>query len=145
MRELTGLAENDPIPFEVFAGFERLESVNPIIACEPPEWAAAAHVFVMDDTVHYLWGRRKEGNYWVLMHSTAPVNDPAKIEHDLAIPCFCLRERGLMIIQSNILSHFGIPPTAGSMFIIWGGDKSRRNRRVYWWEMAILASGRAFP
>ncbi len=72
MRESTGLAEKDPIPFEVFAGFERLEGVNPIIACEPPEWAAAAHAFVMDDTVHYLWGRRKESNYWVLMHSTAP-------------------------------------------------------------------------
>ena len=59
MRESTGLAENDPIPFEVFAEFERLESVNPIIACEPPEWAAAAHAFVMDDTVHYLWGAEK--------------------------------------------------------------------------------------
>ncbi len=77
-----GFTENDAIPFEVFAGFERLEDVNPILACEPPEWAAAAHAFVMDGTVHYLWGRRKEGNYWILMHSTAPVNDPAQIAHD---------------------------------------------------------------
>ena len=82
MGESTGMTENDAIPSEVFAGFERLEDVNPILACEPPEWAAAAHAYVMDDTVHYLWGRRKEGNYWILMHSTAPVNDPAKIAHD---------------------------------------------------------------
>ena len=31
-----------PIPFEAFAGFERIKGVNPIIACDPPEWAAAA-------------------------------------------------------------------------------------------------------
>ena len=82
MRESTRPMENDAIPFEVFAGFERLEKVNPIIACEPPEWAAAAHAIVVDDTVHYLWGRRKTGNYWVLMHSTAPVSNPSEIKHD---------------------------------------------------------------
>jgi len=73
---------SDAIPFEVFAGFERLEKANPLIACEPPEWGAAAHAIVVDDSVHYLWGRRKAGNYWVLMHSTAPAGDPSKIAHD---------------------------------------------------------------
>ena len=53
-----------------------------MIACEPPEWAAAAHAIVVDDAVHYLWARRKEGNYWVLMHSTAPVSNPSEIKHD---------------------------------------------------------------
>lgn len=82
MRESTELAKNDPIPFEAFADFERLDDVNPIIACEPPEWAAATHAFVEDETIHYLWGRRKRGNYWVLMHSTAPVSSPAEIKQD---------------------------------------------------------------
>jgi hypothetical protein len=70
------------IPFEVFASFQRISKGNPLFYCEPPEWAAAAHAIVVDDTVHYLWARRKKGNYWVMMHSTAPVSDPAKIEHD---------------------------------------------------------------
>jgi len=76
MRESTRLTKDATIPFEAFAGFERLEKGKPIIACEPPEWAAAAHAIVVDETVHYLWARRKEGNYWVLMHSTAPVAIP---------------------------------------------------------------------
>ncbi|HJP31380.1 MAG: hypothetical protein QF689_05685 [Candidatus Latescibacteria bacterium] len=73
---------SDPIPFETFARFDRLESINPIIACEPPEWAAATHAFVEQDTVHYLWSRRRQDNYWVLMHSTAPASDPARVSHD---------------------------------------------------------------
>ena len=74
--------KNAPIPFEAFAGFERLAGGNPIIACDPPEWAAAAHAFVMDDAVHYLWGRRRKDNYWVLMHSIAPAINPARVAHD---------------------------------------------------------------
>jgi len=70
------------IPFEVFAGFQRIREGNPVFYCKPPEWAAAAHGIVVDDTVHYLWARRRKDNYWVLMHSTAPVSEPAKIEHD---------------------------------------------------------------
>ena len=72
----------DAIPFELFASFERIPKVNPVFHCKPPEWAAAAHAIVVGDTVHYLWARRKEGNYWVMMHSTAPVSDPAKTRHD---------------------------------------------------------------
>jgi len=72
----------DAIPFEVFASFKRIPKGNPVFYCKPPEWAAAAHAIVVDDTVHYLWARRKKDNYWVMMHSTAPVSDPAKIEHD---------------------------------------------------------------
>lgn len=72
----------DAIPFELFAGFKRIGEGNPVFYCKPPEWAAAAHGIVVDDTVHYLWARRRKDNYWVLMHSTAPVSEPAKIEHD---------------------------------------------------------------
>jgi len=71
------------IPFEVFAGFKRIEPGNPIFACEPPEWAAAAHAMVVEDTVHYLWARHHaQARRWVLMHSTAPASDPAAVEHD---------------------------------------------------------------
>ncbi len=78
----TGHTPDAAIPFEVFAGFERLEDGNPIIACTPPEWAAAAHAIVVDDTVHYVWARRRQDNYWALMHSMAPVSAPWAVEHD---------------------------------------------------------------
>ena len=80
--DLTG----DDELFETFARFERIPRGNPILACAPPEWAAAAHAIVLDDAVHYLWGRRKQGNYWVLMHSTAPLDDPSAVEHDARNP-----------------------------------------------------------
>ena len=94
MKELTRLTKSDLIPFEAFVGFERLKKVNPILACEPPEWAAAAHAMVVDDTVHYLWARRKQGNYWVLMHSTAPVGDPLAIKHDPRNPVLLPSKEG---------------------------------------------------
>ena len=72
----------EPIPFDKFAVFEPLDDVNPILACQPPEWGAAAHAMVIDDTVHYLWARRKLNNYWMLMHSTAPTKRPWQVEHD---------------------------------------------------------------
>ncbi|MEM7536058.1 MAG: hypothetical protein AAF639_28005 [Chloroflexota bacterium] len=70
------------LPFELFASFERIPTGNPVFYCEPPEWAAAAHAIVVDDTVHYLWARRRVDNYWVLMHSTAPTSDPTAVTHD---------------------------------------------------------------
>lgn len=75
------LTEDDEL-FATFARFERIPRGNPILACALPEWAAAAHALVLDDAVHYLWGRRKQGNYWVLMHSVAPLDDPSAVEHD---------------------------------------------------------------
>ena len=74
--------QNAPIPFEAFARFERLETSHPILFRPPPEWGAAAHAMVVDDTIHYLWGSRRKDNYWVLMHSTAPVSNPSQIAHD---------------------------------------------------------------
>lgn len=78
--------DQDDYLFEVCARFQRIGDGRPVFFCEPPEWAAAAHAIVVDDTVHYLWGRRKLGNYWVLMHSLAPANDPASVRHDPGNP-----------------------------------------------------------
>ena len=75
-------AAEDAIPFDVFASFNRIQEGNPIFACKPPEWAAASHAIIIDETVHYLWARRNKENYWVIMHSTAPISDPARVKHD---------------------------------------------------------------
>lgn len=75
-------ANRDDRLFDICASFERLPRGAPLLFRPPPEWAAAAHAIVVDDAVHYLWGRRKEGNYWVLMHSTAPTHNPAAVTHD---------------------------------------------------------------
>ena len=80
--------------FEVFANFERMQGGQPLLYCAPPEWAAAAHAIVVEDTIHYLWGRRKEGNYWVLMHSTAFAESPSEVSHDARNPVFHPTEEG---------------------------------------------------
>jgi len=41
----------EPIPFDNFAP---LNEVNPILACQPPEWVTDAYAMVIDNTVHYL-------------------------------------------------------------------------------------------
>ena len=79
-------ANRDDRLFDICASFKRLAGDAPLLFRPPPEWAAAAHAIVVDDTVHYLWGRRKEGNLWVLMHSTAPARNPAAVTHDLRNP-----------------------------------------------------------
>ncbi len=92
MRE--GNAVSDDQLFEVCAQFKRLRHGNPTFYCEPPEWAAAAHAIVVGRTVHYLWGRRKKGNFWVLMHSTAPSESPAAVEHDSRNPILLPSQEG---------------------------------------------------
>ena len=72
----------DAIPFEVFAGFERIEKGNPVFALKPPEWAAATHAIVVEDTVHYIWCRRERTNRWIMMHATAPVDNLVDIKQD---------------------------------------------------------------
>ena len=85
MREPTRPAQRNVIPFDVFAGFQRIAKGNPIIACGPPEWAAATHGIVVADTLHYIWGRN-QNDRWVLMHSTAPVSRPWEVQHDRRNP-----------------------------------------------------------
>ncbi len=75
------------LPFELFASFERIAEGNPILACPPPQWAAAAHGIVVDETVHYIWGWNRDDR-WVLMHSAAPADKPWQVEHDPRNPIF---------------------------------------------------------
>jgi len=82
------------IPFEVFASFKRIEKGNPIIALEPPLWAAATHAIVVGDSVHYLWAKRETDARWLLMHSTAPARDPAAVTHDPRNPILLPSEGG---------------------------------------------------
>ena len=80
-------AERDAIPFEFFAGFKRIEKGNPVFAGKLPEWAAAAHAIVVEEEVHYLWAlRQANGRRWVMMHSRAPLSNPAAVTHDAGNP-----------------------------------------------------------
>jgi hypothetical protein len=79
-------AERDAIGFDVFASFERIEGGDPLIALEPPRWAAATHALVVDTTVHYYWCRREPDRRWLLMHATAPAGDPTEITQDACNP-----------------------------------------------------------
>lgn len=72
----------DPIPFEVFDSFKRIETGNPIISLQPPYWAAATHAIIVDDTVHYIWCKRDVDVRWLMMHATAPISDPTDITQD---------------------------------------------------------------
>ena len=74
--------ETAPIPFETFASFERLTADQPLLYVEPPAWAAAAHAIVVGEYVHYLWAEKKAENFWVHMHSWAPIDDPTAVRHD---------------------------------------------------------------
>jgi hypothetical protein len=85
---------SDTIPFEAFTTFKRVPEASPLFFCEPPEWAAAGHAIVVDDTIHYLWARRRPNDSWVLMHSTAPASDPAAVEHDPRNPVLLPSDEG---------------------------------------------------
>jgi len=114
----------DAISFEVFASFKRIERGNPTFFCEPPEWAAAAHAIVVDDTVHYLWGRRKTGNYWIMMHSTAPVSNPAAIRHDPRNPVLLPSENGF----DNFTTEYPFPfwnPADRRFYVYYLGRQKR--------------------
>lgn len=84
----------DAIPFEFFAGFERIEKGNPVFALKPPRWAAATHAIVVGDTVHYIWCEREIINRWLILHATAPVNNPLDIKQDSRNPVIIPSEEG---------------------------------------------------
>jgi predicted GH43/DUF377 family glycosyl hydrolase len=84
----------DAVPFEVFAGFKRIEKGNPIIALDPPLWAAATHAIVVEDTVHYIWCKRERGTRWVMMHATAPVDNLMDIRQDPRNPILAPSKEG---------------------------------------------------
>lgn len=85
---------DDAIPFEVFASFQRIEEGNPIIALDPPEWAAATHALVVDEVVHYYWCQRTRDRRWLLMHATAPTSDLTDIAQDPRNPIVVPSEKG---------------------------------------------------
>lgn len=80
-------ADNRIIPFETFANFQRVPDASPLLYYRPPDWGAAAHAIVVGDTIHYLWARRLTNvRRWVILHSEAPIHDPAVVRHDPANP-----------------------------------------------------------
>jgi len=84
----------DAIPFEVFAGFRRIEKGNPILALNPPMWAAATHAIVVEDTVHYIWCKRERGVRWLMMHATTPVDNLMDIKQDSRNPILVPSKEG---------------------------------------------------
>jgi predicted GH43/DUF377 family glycosyl hydrolase len=95
MADRTATADRDGmIPFEVFAGFERMAGGRPILALAPPQWAAATHAIVVGDTVHYIWCQRPYAPRWLMMHATAPVDDLTAITQDSRNPIVAPSEQG---------------------------------------------------
>jgi hypothetical protein len=84
----------DAFSFEAFAGFERIETGNPIIALDPPFWAAATHAIVLNETVHYYWCQRELGRRWLIMHATAPTTDATDITQDPRNPIIAPSAKG---------------------------------------------------
>lgn len=84
----------EAIPFEVFASFKRIEKGNPILALEPPEWAAATHAVVVEEIVHYYWCKREQSRRWLMMHATAPISDLTDITQDAHNPILVPSARG---------------------------------------------------
>ena len=86
-------SEADPIPFEVFANFERVGD-DPILSLTPPQWAAATHAIVQHNMVHYIWCKREVGARWLMMHATAPLYDLTDIAQDARNPIFVPSAQG---------------------------------------------------
>jgi predicted GH43/DUF377 family glycosyl hydrolase len=88
------IIDRSAIPFKVFAGFTRITKGNPILALDPPQWAAATHAIVVGDTVHYIWCKREHSQRWLVMHATALVTNLADITQDTRNPIFVPSEQG---------------------------------------------------
>ena len=112
------------IPFQAFAKFQRLAKGNPVFHCKPPEWAAAAHAIVVGDTVQYLWARRRKDNYWLMMHSTAPVGEPGKVTHDPRNPVLLPSKEGF----DDYATEYPFPfrnPADGRFYVYYLGRRRR--------------------
>jgi predicted GH43/DUF377 family glycosyl hydrolase len=82
------------IPFELFVGFKRMNRGAPILALDPPLWAAATHAILVDKAVHYIWCAREHNVRWVIHHATAPVSDLTDITQDPRNPIVVPSEEG---------------------------------------------------
>jgi len=112
------------IPFARFARFERLPQASPLLYCEPPGWAAAAHAIVLEQTVNYIWARRCANNCCFLMHTLAPACDPAAIEHDPRNPVLVPSEDGF---DSHAV-EYPFPfrnPADGKFYVYYLGHQER--------------------
>jgi predicted GH43/DUF377 family glycosyl hydrolase len=110
----------DTIPFEVFASFKRIPEGNPIFYCEPPEWAAATHAIVVEDTVHYFWCKRERGARWVMMHATAPIGNLTDINQDARNPILIPSENSF----DNAAVEYPFPflnPTDNKFYMYYRG------------------------
>jgi len=109
-----------PIPFEAFANFKRIERGNPIIALDPPQWAAATHAIVVGDTVHYIWCQRPHAPRWFMMHATAPVGDLTDITQDARNPIFVPSEKGFDDVAVEYPFPF-LNPADGKYYMYYRG------------------------
>ena len=87
MKESTRLTKSDLIPFEAFVGFNRLKKVNPILACEPPEWAAAAHAMVVDGPYTTCGLDGNKATNWILITVRLPWGRPLSDQTRPEEPC----------------------------------------------------------
>lgn len=113
------------IPFSTFTRFVRVPAAGPLLSCPPPDWAAAAHAIVAGDTVHYIWARKRVDDSWVLMHSTAPANDPAVVEHDHRNPIVLPGEEGAF---DDFVVEYPFPflnPADGKYYMYYLGRRRR--------------------
>jgi hypothetical protein len=103
---ISEITNSSAIPFEFFASFTRIRQGNPILACRPPEWAAATHALVVENTLHYYWAKRTVERRWLLMHATAPAADPSAITQDATIRSSFPQIGGSTTPRLSIPFHF---------------------------------------
>ncbi|MDP7130131.1 MAG: hypothetical protein QF437_06565 [Planctomycetota bacterium] len=113
------------IPFETFAGFERVPGASPLFSCAPPDWAAAAHAIVVDETVHYIWAQKRADDSWVLMHSSAPASDPSAIEHDPRNPIVVPAGEGAFDDHAVEYPFPFLNPAHGRYYMYYLGKRQR--------------------
>lgn len=94
MNDQTKTNEKNALSWETFANFKRVNAGKPILAFDPPQWAAATHAIVIEDTVHYIWCQREYAPRWLIHHATAPVDDLTRITQDERNPIVVPSERG---------------------------------------------------
>jgi len=134
--------DRDDRLFAICASFERIAGSAPLLFRPPPEWAAAAHAMVVGDTVHYLWSRRKEGNFWVLMHSTAPTRNPAAVTHDPRNPVLLPSHTGF----DNYTVEYPFPfrnPADGCHYAYYLGRRRRLGSRARRGRCLVRCAARA--
>ena len=112
--------DKDAIGWDVFAGFKRIETGNPIIALDPPLWAAATHAIVIDHKVHYIWCKRQTNSLWVMMHATAPASNLTDITQDVRNPIFVPSAEGFDSMAVEYPFPF-LNPADGKYYMYYRG------------------------